>query len=137
MAQKTSKSNEAYFARYKQSNLYAAHRKARLEKLIKLQPNNLQLLLALKNVSNYRRKSPSTPTWSHQQIATAKLFKYFVGKFDRLMFSQKDEDASVARKTRNENLFPVEKKPYVSKKRINEFSLAARAHDGRGNLVWS
>lgn len=137
MAQKTSKSNEAYFARYKQSNLYAAHRKARLEKLIKLQPNNLQLPLALKNVANYRRKASNTPAWSHQQIATAKLFKYFVGKFDKLMFSQKDEDASAARKTRNENLFPVEKKSHANKKRISEFSLAARAHDGKGNLVWS
>lgn len=137
MAQKTSKSNEAYFARYKQSNLYAAHRKAKLEKLIKLQPNNTQLPLALKNVANYRRKSPNTPAWSHQQIATAKLFKYFVGKFDKLMFSQKDEDASAARKTRNENLFPRDTKPTVTKKRISDYSLAARAHNGSGSLVWS
>ena len=137
MAQKTSKSNEAYFARYKQGNLYAAHRKAKLEKLIKLQPNNKQLPLALKNVANYRRKSPNTPAWSHQQIATAKLFKYFVGKFDKLMFSQKDEDASAARKTRNENLFPMETKPVATKRRISDFSLATRAHDGMGNLVWS
>jgi len=137
MAQKTSKSNEAYFARYKQSNLYAAHRKARLAKLVKEQPNNLQLPLALKNVANYRRKSPNSPVWSHQQIATARLFKHFVGKFDKLMFSQKDEDAAVARKARNENLFPREIKPTVTKRRISEFSLAARAHDGMGNLVWS
>lgn len=137
MAQKTSKSNEAYFARYKQSNLYAAHRKARLAKLVKEHPNNLQLPLALKNVANYRRKSPNSPVWSHQQIATARLFKHFVGKFDKLMFSQKDEDAAVARKARNENLFPREIKPTVAKRRISEFSLAARAHDGMGNLVWS
>lgn len=137
MAIKTSKSNEAYQARYKQGNLYAVHRKARLARLIKEQPNNLQLPLALKMVTNYRRKSPKVPTWSHSAIATAKLFKLFVGKFDKAFFSQKIEDVETARRVRNDSLFPVSKVGNRFAKRPQEFSIGARAHDGKGNLVWA
>lgn len=134
MAQKTSKSNEAYFARYKQGNLYAAHRKAKLEKLIKLQPNNKQLPIALKALANYRRKSPNTSHWSHTTIATAKLYKLFTGRFSKDVFSQKPEDFDAARRLRNAALFPKVDKP---RSKFSDYSLAVRAHDGSGNLVWN
>lgn len=134
MAQKTSKSNEAYFARYKQGNLYAAHRKAKLERLAKLQPNNKQIPIALKSLANYRRKSPNTPHWSHTMITTAKLYKLFTGKFNKDVFSQKPEDSDAARKIRNDELFPKIVKP---RSKYSDYSLAVRAHDGSGNLVWN
>lgn len=136
-ATKTSKSNESYFSRYKQGNLAGVHRRAKLERLIKLQPNNKQLPIALKNVTNYRRKAPTTPVWSHSMIKTAMLMKQFAGKFDKNIFSQKPEDADAARKTRNPNLFLVNNKNVQQKKRYSEFSIAARAHDVLGNLVWA
>lgn len=135
MANKTSKSNEAYFARYKQANVYASNRKRKLERTLRKQPNNLQIALAIKNVSNYRRKDPKEPYWSHQMIETAKLFKEFVGVFDRGVFNQKPEDQEAARRVRNANLFTKVTKPAT--KRISEFSMAARAHGPDGSLVWS
>lgn len=137
MAIKTSKSAEAYFARYKQSGLYAANRKRRLERALKKQPNNAQIPLAIKSLTSYRRKDPKEPYWSHQMIETAKLYKLFLGAFDKGIFSQKLEDQESARHIRNNNLFPEAKKPVQNKKRISEFSLAARAHDSSGNLVWA
>lgn len=77
MANKTSKSNEAYFARYK-------------------------------TLKRKCRKAPVTPKWSHTMIKEAMLLKP----------SNKPD--------------PVE-----TNKRISIFSIGARAHDGRGNLVWA
>lgn len=137
MAIKTSKSAEAYFARYKQSGLYAANRKRRLERALKKQPNNAQIPLAIKGVASYRRKDPKESYWSHQMIEIAKLYKLFLGAFDKGIFSQKPDDQESARHVRNNNLFPEVKKSVQNKNRISEFSLAARAHDSSGNLVWA
>lgn len=137
MAQKTGKSAEAYFARYQQSGKYASNRKLKLERTLRKQPNNLQIALALKNVTSYRRKDPKEAYWSHQMIEMAKLYKVFVGVFDKGIFSQKTEDQEAARRVRNNNLFSETKKPTEQKKRISDYSLAARAHDSNGNLVWA
>ena len=137
MAIKTSKSAEAYAARYKTTNMYSANRKRKLTRTMKAQPNNKQLALAIKNITSYRRRIPKDSYWSHSMIETAKLYKKFVGVFDKNLFSQKPEDQEAARRARNPNLFPKAKKPVTTKRRINEFSLAARAHDTFGNLVWA
>jgi len=139
MANKQSKSKEAYFARYQQSGKYASNRKAKLERTMRNQPNNEQIPLAIKNITSYRRKDPKEGYWSHQMIEMAKIYKAFVGVFDKGMFNQKPEDQEAARRVRNPNLFLVPKKDTSGqqKKRISEFSLAARAHDSRGNLVWA
>ena len=137
MAIKTSKSNEAYFARYKQGNKYAVNRKMKLERVLKEQPNNKQIELALKAISNTpRRGTPKNPYWSHTMISIAKMFKRYSGKFDKHFFSAKLEDVEAGRRARNDNLYtaPVKTK---QNKRISEFSLGARAHDGMGNLVWA
>lgn len=137
MAIKTSKSSESYFSRYKQSGLYATNRKRRLERVARQQPNNAQIPLAIKSLTSYRRRTPKEAYWSHQMIETAKLYKLFVGVFDKGVFSQKPEDQEAARRVRNINLFDNKSKVVVQKKQISDFSLAARAHDGRGNLVWA
>lgn len=137
MAIKTSKSAEAYFARYKQSGVYAANRKRKLERMLRRQPNNAQIALALKNITSYRRKDPKEPYWNHQMIETAKLYKLFLGAFDRGIFSQKAEDQEAARHVRNDNIFQKKQAVEQKKKRISDYSIAARAHDAQGNLVWA
>lgn len=61
-AGKRSKSAEAYSARYKTSG-FAANRKKKLNRLLKQQPNNEQIKLALLDI-HYRRKTPNTKAWS-------------------------------------------------------------------------
>lgn len=61
-AGKRSKSQEAYAARYK-THTFAANRKKKLERILKKQPNNEAVKMALKDI-HYRRKTPKTPVWS-------------------------------------------------------------------------
>lgn len=139
MAQtKTSKSNEAYFTRYKTQGLYSKNRRTRLERLLKLKPEDPQLTVALKNLGSYRRATPKAPFWSHTMIRTAMLYKLFTGRFNKEVFSPKPDVADAASRERNPQLFVQPKKrTEFSKRRISEFSLAARAHDKQGNLVWA
>lgn len=143
MAIKTSKSAESYYAKYKTGNLYAKNRKAKLERQLKLQPGNTkQLELALKNVSNYRRKTPTNPTWSHQMIATARMLKEFTGKFDKLAFAADDKISAPVLKLRNDNLFTrsgkngVRVSTVVSTPKTSMFSIGTRAHNA-GVQVWN
>lgn len=105
---KTSKSDEAYHTRYKQQNVFATNRKRKLERLIKEQPNNLQLPLALKNVGHQRRDTPKKETWSAtaiRQIMLEKLFK-------------------------KPGIVPAKTHKY------SDFALVVRAHDKTGKTVW-
>lgn len=114
MAIKTSKSNESYFARYKQSNLYASNRRRKLQKQLKLQPGNAeQINTALANIT-WRRKKPTVAKWSHSAINDIILSKLFA-KGPAIPKSPKIDEP---------------------KAKYREFSLAARAHN-RGVLVWS
>jgi hypothetical protein len=80
MANKTSKSNEGYFAKYKTSNKEAGNRLKKLERQLKLQPGNeKQIALAIKNIA-HRRKTPVTPQWSATSRRIAQLTKEFTGK---------------------------------------------------------
>lgn len=137
MANKTSKGQEGYYASYKSSGKHAKNRKAKLERLLKQQPNNEQLQNALKDI-HYRRKTPNTSMWSHSQIRKAKLFKEFCGNFDYNIFSSNQKvaiEAMIKLGTKNENFklpstvanSPAAKLPY---------SLLARAHSA-GKLVWT
>lgn len=120
---KTSKSNEAYYARYKQLGLYAVNRKKKLARQLKLQPGNeKQITAAMAIVGSYRRGSPTTPHWNHSTISTAMLMKKFTGKFDRKMLTQKPEDFTL---TRNENIFKHLKLPPKSK--LSDYSIGVRA----------
>lgn len=116
-------SKEGYFAKYKASNKFASNRKIKLERLQKEQPNNKQITLALQDI-RYRRRTPTTAHWSHSQIAVAKLFKEFLGKFDKNTFHKDPKISEAAMHIRNENMF-VQYKPLVGPK-YSWFSMRAR-----------
>jgi hypothetical protein len=128
MANKSrSKSQEAYFSKYASTKKQASNRKQKLLRLQKEQPNNLQVIAALNDI-HYRRGTPKTPYWSHQMIAQAKLFKEFLGKFDKLVFSTDQVISSAASKVRNAEMFKQFKQPSMPKYSI--FSIRARLVDG-------
>lgn len=94
-ASKTSKSQEAYYSRYKATKLWETNRKRRLERTIKEQPNNENAKAALKGMV-YRRKTPKTRVWSASWIRFAKLFKEFNGRFDKDIMSANQDIARQA-----------------------------------------
>ena len=125
-----SKSKQAYSALYKSSTRWATNRKIKLTRVIKQQPNNEQIKDALANIK-YRRHTPNTKTvWSHGNIRLAKLFKEFTGRASADLFSSnpKVQAAALAYRPDWDKLKSIEGK--VS------FSLGARAHDSKGNLIW-
>jgi hypothetical protein len=125
-----SKSKQAYSALYKSSTRWATNRKIKLTRILKQQPNNEQIKDALANIK-YRRHTPNGKTvWSHDNIRLAKLFKEFTGRASVDLFSSnpKVQSAALAYRPDWENVKVIEGK--VS------FSLGARAHDSKGNLVW-
>lgn len=76
-ANKTSKSSESYFSRYKTGKVYEQNRRRKLQKQLTLQPNNAdQINKALSNIT-WRRNAPKTPKWSHSAIAEIMLLKLF------------------------------------------------------------
>lgn len=133
MANKSqSKSQQTYSAAYKSSSRWASNRKRKLERQLKLQPGNeAQIKTAIGNIS-YRRCTPKTPQWSSGNRRVAQLFKYFGGYAHPDLFSSNDKTRSAAlqysKPNRDYHNLPQGK---VS------FSLAARAHDKQGALVWS
>ncbi len=95
MAIKVSKGRQNTYAGYKASMKWKANREAKLRKLIKLNPGNLELVAALKNVS-YRRKTPKAPFWSHDMKRAAKVLKEFCGECPAIVFSSNQKLASEA-----------------------------------------
>ena len=78
------------------------------------------------------RKKPVTPFWSHTMIREAKLFKEFTGRVDRDIFSSSDVVRSNARLHATRADWSQVK---LQQGKVN-FTLGARAHDGKGNLIW-
>jgi hypothetical protein len=74
MANKTSKGQEGYYARYKSSGIYTKNRKRRLERALKRNPENEQIKDALKDIG-YRRKKPNTQMWSSSARRQAQLLR--------------------------------------------------------------
>jgi hypothetical protein len=78
MAIKTSKSSESYFSQYKTMKKYAKNRLKKLERQLKLQPENAaQINAAMSRVSDYRRKKPSTRKWTKTAIREAMIKTLF------------------------------------------------------------
>jgi hypothetical protein len=126
-AKRASKSYSSYYSQYKSTSRWSANRKRKLERQLKLQPNNSeQIKAAILNIK-YRRHTPKTTPWSHQNIQFAKLFKEFTGHAPLALFSNNQKLQQQALQ-----LAPVQKS---GNDRVL-FSLAARAHDGRGNRIW-
>jgi IS30 family transposase len=131
VAKSGSKSQEGYYSSYKAHSKWQSNRKRKLEKLLKTQPNNEQIKHALKNLK-YRRKVPGANSiWSKQNIQVAKLFKLFTGFASHDLFSSNPQVQAAALMARKDT--PKHKVP---EGKVN-FSLGARAHDSKGNLIWS
>ena len=77
---KASKSQEAYYARYKTS-LFSKNRTRRLERVLREQPENEQVKMALKDI-HYRRKTPNTNVWSASDKRMAQMLRSWTGSFD-------------------------------------------------------
>jgi len=125
-----SKSKQVYATLYKSSTRWATNRKIKLTRALKQQPNNEQIKDALANIK-YRRHTPNGKTvWSHSNIRLAKLFKEFTGRASADLFSSNPKVQAAA----------LSYRPDVSNLKVIEgkvsFSLGARAHDSKGNLVW-
>lgn len=76
MAKTRSKHQKELYASYKSSKRMESNRKRKLERALKKNPENEQIVQALKNIG-YRRKTPTTSHWSHQKIAEVMLNKSF------------------------------------------------------------
>ena len=125
-----SKSKQVYATLYKSSTRWATNRKIKLTRALKQQPNNEQIKDALANIK-YRRHTPNGKTvWSHGNIRLAKLFKEFTGRASVDLFSSNPKVQAAALAYR-----PDESKLKVIEGKVS-FSLGARAHDSKGNLVW-
>lgn len=132
MAKTTSKSKTAYYSQYKSSSRWAANRKRKLEKQLKLQPNNEQQIKAAIGNISYRRKTPKARVWSHSARSIAQLFKCFTGRASPDLFSSNAKTQAYALQQ-----FDTERKfANVTNQKVS-FSLAARAHDKWGKPVWS
>ena len=131
MANKSrSKTAEAAASQYKSNRTWETNRLTKLERALKRNPENKEIELAMKNVV-YRRKTPKTRMWSSTKRNTAILFKKFTGKVNLDIFSS-NEKISVPALAMHSNVPKV--KPFAQG---SMFKLATRAHDGKGNLVWS
>lgn len=132
MAKTTSKSKTSYYSQYKTNSRWASNRKKKLERQLKLQPGNAeQIKAAIGNIS-YRRATPKSSVWSHGNRRIAQLFKEFAGYAPVELFSSNPKIQAQAL----QNLNPERKFVSVPEGKVS-FSLAARAHDKQGNLVWS
>ena len=130
MAKSGSKSQDGYYSSYKATSKWQSNRKRKLERQLKLQPNNEQIKDALKNIK-YRRKTPvGKSIWSHSNIRLAKLFKLFTGFASHDLFSSNPQAQASALMARRDST-----KHKVPEGKVN-FSLGARAHDSKGNLIW-
>jgi len=72
MAKGSSKGKQAAYAAYKSQNRFVTNRKNKLTKLLKEQPNNEQIVSALKDIK-YRRDTPNTSVWSATKVAFEKM----------------------------------------------------------------
>lgn len=125
---KRSKSAENYSAMYKSTKRQEKNRKTKLERQLKIQPNNEQVKQALKDIK-YRRKTPTAREWSATWITTAKIIKLFSGRFDRAIMSSNQDVARAALQKQGPIAASMEKvkdkknQTYVDK---NFFSIGAR-----------
>lgn len=108
MAKTRSKHQGDLYKQYANELRWSKNRKRKLNRALKAQPNNLQIVEALKNIK-YRRKTPGTSVLTNQKKHLVQLL-------------------SDARK--GSNPFPDKLNP----KKM--FSLAERAHTKQGEQPW-
>lgn len=131
MAIKVSKGREANAVKYKNEKRQEKNRLRKLQALAKIQPNNEQIALAIKNV-HYRRHTPKAEVWGHQEKRVAQLVKYFSGKFDKDYFNVDHKKQHAAAMVHVENKFKRQDKKGVLTARYpnvhngSMFSIGAR-----------
>lgn len=130
MASKTSKGQEAYYARYKAQNLWQKNRKKRLEAILAKNPDNEQVREALSNLK-YRRKKPASSVWSSTKRKTAEVLKYWTGNFDPNILSSNQVVASAALQGLKTNSRDLPKSVLDSIQARAMFSIQARANIGQ------
>ena len=90
MANKKGASKEAQAASYKGTKRWETNRLAKLLRAQRLHPNNEQIATAMKNI-HYRRKTPTTQTWSSTKRRVAMLMKEFKGVCHPEIFSTNEK----------------------------------------------
>ena len=95
MANKSGASKESQAASYKGTKRWETNRLAKLLRAQKLHPNNEQIATAMKNI-HYRRKTPTTPTWSSSKRRIAMLMKEFKGVCHPEIFSTNEKVSAPA-----------------------------------------
>lgn len=133
MAVKTSKSQEGYYAKYKANKTWEANRKRRLERMLKVQPNNEQIKAALKGMV-YRRKTPGDNTWTATEKRIAQVFRKWNGLFDRAMFHPDPKVSQAALLRRPDVPLPKVTHPVPESYGTSFFALGARL---QGNWIGS
>jgi hypothetical protein len=128
MAKGRSKQQQGRYSSYKASQTWMSNRRKRLEKTAREQPNNEQVIKALKNIT-YRRKTPNSRVWSSTMRRTAVLFKMFEGSVNMAIFSAND----IARTTA---VMSHKQKGKYAGSIKTMFSIGARAHHKLGELIW-
>ena len=106
---------------------WEVNRKRKLERQLKLQPNNKQVELALQNIHR-RRKTPTNREWSHSWRRTAQIIKLFTGRFDRNIMSSNPTVSSTALQKHNTTWLDTQLTTVGSDR--NFFSIAARISAG-------
>lgn len=119
-------------AAYKTSRRWEANRRRKLERQLKLNPNNaVQIEAALKNIV-YRRKTPTNRTWSPTRRQTAILYKRFTGKVNMDIFSNNEKLSGPALMTHGTF------KTKSTGRTDRMFALGTRAkHAGTDTLAWA
>lgn len=122
-SKRTGKSHVSGYAKYKNNRIETINRTKKLNRLLKEQPNNEQLKVAINSIS-HRRKPPATKMWNSTTIKLATIMKKFTGKFSRDIFSNDVETCNAGYKARKGNKFKNFIVPVV---KSSMFSIKERA----------
>ena len=128
MATSKGGSKTAQSSSYKTNKRWESNRKRRLERTLKAQPTNQQVINALKGGMVYRRKTPITQMWSASWIRIAKIMKEFTGSFNPVIMGSNVDAAKAALAKPGPRSQEVNKFKAGSDKGF--FSLEARLYKG-------
>lgn len=132
---RTSASDKSHHMTYKTQQIWAKNRKRKLERALKKNPENLQIVAALKNIT-YRRGTPKAPHWSASNIAMAQLVKKFAGFCDKNIFHA-NKDLKIAAFTHIASKRPARTATSTISHTKGMYAIKARAHSRSGEMTWA
>lgn len=127
----SSKSDQNYWSRYKSDKIWEVNRRKKLQRHLKVHPQDKIALKAIDNIK-YRRKTPKEPFWTPGMVHIAKLFKHFAGFVNKDMFNSNHKIQQDALNTYNKSKIVIN----VNQTSRVDFSIGARAHYKQGPLPW-